>query len=306
MGKLRRSIGRILKAPSRYGFLWALIYISWAAISIRSLRIPRSLRNRIPEVAGRVFDKLGIESIRVPVNGVKLYIDPRNYWSLREYAFRPHYDFAEISAVKKTVPASYTFIDIGANFGVWSFSLAGHFSRILGVEPDPRCYKCCERSLRKLQLSNVDFVEVALAECDGNGLLFGCESHIGDSRISDPGDGGRMKEIPIELMSFDSLAGKRRIDTRHMFIELDVQGSEPSIVRGMKNSLSKAQDVILFTEIQERMLKEAGFSAQEYTELLRQLGFVPVALPDDLTETSWEDVIQSLGTARDYCFRLTK
>ena len=255
---------------------------------------------------GQILNRLGIDTIEVPVNGLKLFIDPRNSWSLRVYALQPYYDLAEISAVRKTVPGACTFVDVGANFGAWSFSLAGHFSRVLGVEPDHRCYKCCERTREKLHLTNVDFVEVALAERDGDGLLFGCSSHIGDSRISDPEDVDRMNGTPVELMSFDSLAEQRQIDTRHMFVKLDAQGAEPSIVRGMIGSLSNAKDVILFTEIQETMLNDAGSSVREYTELLNQMEFVPVDLYNGLTETSWDYIQESLSMVKDCCFRLVK
>lgn len=306
MSKLSRNIGRSWRAPGRYGFFWALVYMTWAAICLFRLRVPPSVGNILPVALARIFTRLGIDSILIPANGVKLYIDPRSYWSVREYVLRPHYDLAEITAVKITIPPGYTFIDVGANFGLWSFSLSGHFSRVLGVEPDPRCYQCCERTRAKANLTNVLFDELALAEEDGDGMLFASKFHIGDSRTSDPGDEGRINGIPVQLMSFESLVNRHQIDTGHMFIKLDAQGAEPAIVRGMKSILSKAQDVILFTEIQEKILMDSGSSADEYMELLRLFQFVPVDLFNGLTPTSLESVRDSLGTAQDYCFRLRK
>ena len=270
------------------------------------MRIPRSVRYGFTKIAGRVFNELHIDHIQVPINQTKLFIDPRNSWSLRVYALSPHYDSAEIVAVRKTIPGSYTFVDVGANFGVWSFSLADHFSRVLGVEPDSRCYQCCERTRKKFQISNVNFASVALADQDGRGLLFQSSSHIGDSRVQDPGDTCRLNGTPVELMSFDSLVKNHHLDTRQMFVKLDAQGLEPSIIRGMAGSISEAVDLIIFTEIQASMLNSMGSSVREYTKSLKQMGFVPVDLYDGLSEKRWDYVQDAIGVTKDFCFRLVK
>jgi FkbM family methyltransferase len=303
MGRLTKILRRGRRALGHYGFRRTLIYTAWAIVC--RFRILKPFRNRIPGAFARLFQLPGIHSIPVTANGVKLYIDPRNGWALREYAFKPYYDVHEISAVRRSIPGGYTFIDVGANFGVWSFSLATHFSKVLAVEPDARCYECCERACRELGLSSVKIVNVALADHDGNGLLFPCASHIGDSRTYNPGDADRLSGMPVKLMSLDSLISQYHVNTEHMFIKLDAQGSEPWIVRGMKQSLSQAKDVVLYTEIQQAVLVGAGSSIDSYLALLRQLGFMPVDLFKGLNETNWEDVLDSCTVSKDYCFRLS-
>lgn len=281
------------------------MYTAWAVVCHPRLGVSRSLRSRVVSALAHLFRVLKIRRIAVTVNGVKIYIDPRNGWSLREYALRPHYDLQEMTAVKRSVPREYTFVDVGANFGVWAFTLAKHFSLVLAVEPDARCYECCERSRRESRLSNVELVNVALADHDGDGLLFPCSSHIGDSRIYNPCDADRSGGTPVKLMCLDSLLSQRRLTPERMFIKLDAQGSEPWIVRGMRQSLSQAKDVVLFTEIQQAVLVGAGSSIDSYLALLRQLGFMPVDLFKGLNETNWEDVLDSRTVSKDYCFRLS-
>lgn len=256
-----------------------------------------------------LFKTFRIHSTPVKINDMKLYIDPTNSWSLRAYAFNPYYDWPEISSIKRLVPGEYTFIDIGANFGAWSFPLASHFSKVLGVEPDIRCYECLKRTLKESGLSNVDIVNAALTDHDGDGLLFPSSTHIGDSRIYNPGDTDRMTGTPVKLLSFDSLVSQHNVDTGHMFIKLDAQGVEPLILQGMDKSLSSANGVILFTEIQPTILADAGLTRQEYLDFLRKLGFSPVDLCNGLTETTWESVLDSLEfdrSTKDYCFRSLK
>lgn len=306
MSKLVRNIRRGRRALRRYGFLRTAIYTMWALACYPRLGIPRSLTRKMLSGFARLFRVFGVRSIPVTVNGAKIHIDPTDSWSLREYALKPHYDFREISAVRQCVPDMYTFIDVGANFGVWSFSLATHFSKVLAVEPDSRCYQCCKQTCKALRLSNVDIVNVALADHDGDGSLFPSASHIGDSRIYNPGDADRLSGMPVKLITFDSLVSHHQIDTERVFIKLDVQGSEPWVVQGMSQSLSRSKDVILFTEIQQSILAAAGSSIDSYLTLLRQLGFMPVDLFNSLCGASWEDVLDSRSTARDYCFRLSR
>jgi len=305
MGRLSQIMSRGHRALSRYGLLRTMRYVVWMVLCYPSIGIPKSLRNRLLHVLGRAFDKFGIRSIPVTVNDVRLYIDPRNYWSLREYALSPYYDKHEISAIRRLIPGEYTFIDVGANFGAWSFSLAGHFSRLVAVEPDPRCYECCVRTARSLRLSNLDIVNVALADHDGDGLLYPCASHIGDSRIYNPGDADRMNPTRVKLMSFDSLVAKYNVNTERMVIKLDAQGAEPLIVKGMAQSLRSARTVILFSEVQS-LLSSAGSSMDDYLALLSTFGFMPVDLFNGLMETGWGAVRGSRSFSRDFCFRFLR
>jgi len=213
---------------------------------------------------------------------------------------------------KKIISSEYTFIDVGANFGAWSFPLAAHFSKVLAVEPDRRCYECCQKTLRDSGLSNIDFSNVALADSDRDGLLFASSAHsahIGDSRIYDPGDTDRMTGTQVKLLSFDSLVSRYNVNTGHMFIKLDAQGAEPLILQGMSKALNSANDVILFTEIMPDILAEADLTIQEYLDLLRQMGFSPVDLGNELERIEWEKVHASLThdrSTKDYCFRSLK
>lgn len=302
MGRLSRMASRGYRALKRYGLLRTMRYAAWGFLCHPSIGIPRLFRNKLLHALGRSFDMLGIHCIPVTVNDVRLYIDPRNYWSLREYALSPYYDKHEISAVRRLIPGEYTFIDVGANFGAWSFSLASHFSRVVVVEPDPRCYGCCVRTARQLRLSNLDIVNVALADRDGEGLLYPCASHIGDSRIYNPGDVDRMNPTQVKLMSFDSLVSKYNVNTERMFIKLDAQGAEPLVIQGMTRSLRSANTVLLFSEVQA-LLSSSGSSVEEYLVLLSTCGFVPVDLFNGLVETSWEAVRDSRAVSRDFCFR---
>ena len=93
-----------------------------------------------------------------------------------------------------------------------------------------------------------------------------------------------------ESLGFDSLVSQYNVNTGHMFIKLDAQGAEPLILQGMSKALNSANDVILFTEIMPDILAEADLTIQEYLDLLRQMGFSPVDLGNELKGIEWEKV----------------
>jgi FkbM family methyltransferase len=304
-----KPIKQGLKALNRYGLFRTIRYAGLVVVSHPSFGKTRWLRNWMFRALILIFKTLRVKTISVKINDVNLYIDPTNPWSLRTYAFSPFYDWEAISSVKEIISSEYTFIDVGANFGAWSFPLAAHFSKVLAVEPDRRCYECCQKTLRDSGLSNIDFSNVALADSDRDGLLFASSAHIGDSRIYDPGDNDRLTGTQVKLLSFDSLVSLYKVNTGHMFIKLDAQGAEPLILQGMGKALNSANDVILFTEIQPDILAEADLTIQEYLDLLRQMGFSPVDLGNELEGIEWEKVHASLThdrSTKDYCFRSLK
>ena len=277
--------------------------LSHPRFGLPRLGVSPSFGRKILQATGRLFEVFRVRQIPVTINDVRLTIDPRDYWSLRAYLFSPTYDLKEIAAVEHFIPREYEFIDVGANFGAWAFTLARHFSRVIAVEPDIRCFDCLLLTASRGHLQNVSVIHAALSDRDGDGRLFPLRSFLGDGRIYHPGDEGRMDGRSIQLISFDTLVERYHIDAKRLFIKLDTQGAEPWIIRGMEETLGRADDVILWSEVTDFTLRSAGSSVDQYLGLLKDLGFAPVDLFDGLRETSWDITRDSRATMKDYCFR---
>ena len=292
---------KILNAFRKYGARRTMRYGLYA---VAERLMSNRLRSGMLHGLAKSHRLRGDSCMAVTVNDVTLHIDPRNYWSLGNYYFHPYYDRAEIAAVKRSLPKDYDFVDIGANFGAWTFSLRDHFTRVLSVEPDPSCFSCLEKT-GATGKRNVTLVNVGLAGDDGDGQLFRTTAHAGDSRIYNPGDTGRQGGTPLRLRSFDSLADEFHLSDR-LFIKLDVQGYETKAIGGMQRTLARAKDVILFAELQQSVLAAAGTSVNEFLDLIRGLGFVPVDLCKDLAPASWQQVLDTRGALKDFTFRLSR
>lgn len=295
---IQKKIRTLKRRIAQYGWGHTGIYIIWRML-------PKIVGMHLLGYCVKVLSIFGIKKLRAIVNNVSLYVDPRNTWVLREYFIMGDYDQNEIDIMRRCIPSDYTFIDIGANFGAWTFSLANHFDCIWAVEPDPRCFKCLFMTRQSLRKENVNLIEAALADRDGEGKLFTIDSHMGDSRIFDPRD-GRSGGIPINVLRFDTLVKERGIAVGKMLIKLDAQGVEPKIIQGMVQSLQRTQDVIIRTEVQESVLAASGYSAKEYLGLLRDVGFKPVDLRGNLRPMSWQEAEDCLKNEKDLCFRNLK
>src|SRR5207245_11778590 len=62
------------------------------------------------------------------------------------------------------------------------------------------------------------------------------------------------------------------------FLKLDVEGFEPTVVQGGKNSLSTGLVRFVYSETIPKALQEAGYTVGQFEKLLRATGFYPVIL----------------------------
>jgi len=279
----------------RFGFWRTAIFLVW-------WRSSPGLCRKIVSALGRLFARTG-RQVMINVNNTRLCIDTLSPWVVREYFILGRYDEKEINAVRAALRGDYAFVDIGANLGAWTFSLADHFSRVWAVEPNPECFTCLSRSQEYHRHANVTLVNAAIADRDGQGKMFASKTYLGDGRIYDPGDGDRQSAMATHLYSFDSFARQMGLEDKAVFLKVDVQGVEPMVFEGMREFLEKARDVVVWTEIQEGQLKAAGKSTQAYLNVLRSKGFVPVDIDRALMPVSWESVHNALARQKDFCFR---
>lgn len=292
-------LNRIKERFKRYGLIRTVIFFIW-------WMAPPIFRKLIDRTLIKIFRLLKIKHLKTRVNQTEIFIVPRYPWVIYRYFIVGRYDERETALIKKHIPRNYAFIDVGANFGAWTFSLADHFVQVLAFEPDPECFECLQKTKSQLGRSNVSLLNVALSHENKAGIFFPARSNKGDGRIYDPKDNARLGGIKIQIRSFDSMVQEMGLNLECLFLKLDAQGAEPWILRGMRDSLRRTKDVILWTEIQRPVLEAAGESVTNYFSLLKDLGFKPVDLDDDFKVMDFSDRVLDLRKKRDFCFRLQK
>ena len=192
------------------------------------------------------------------------------------------YERGEIAFFRSRFGGDMTFVDVGANVGLYSalaLSTPGFRGRVVAIEPDSesRAY------LQKTVQSNAApagaalICELAASDCPGTLTLYKNPENKGDNRIyPDPLLHG---EETVGADTLDNICRRLGISTAQ-FIKIDVQGAEAKVVRGASRLLAGSTECILMTEFWPYGLARCGADGLEYLEMLQDLGFRLYELSD--------------------------
>jgi FkbM family methyltransferase len=158
-----------------------------------------------------------------------------------------------------------TFVDVGANLGLYAHAAMLRGMRVVAVEPHP----LLARNLRRLLRSKVTVIPVALSDRPGQACMY-LPSYAGrelDARGSleiAANRGLAQREIVVETTTLDAL------ELRDVaVIKIDVEGHELSVLRGGRSLIQRYRPALL-VEIEER--HHPGGSAAVFA-LLEELDY---------------------------------
>lgn len=183
----------------------------------------------------------------------------------------------EFAFLDKLLEPGMTFIDIGANEGLFSLFAArrvGVTGRVVSVEPSSRERRQLERNLRRNRSNSVTVVPHAVAEKAGTARLqIAAKLHGGHNTLGsfsyDDVSAVDTEDVPVETL--DALAQRLRLE-RIDTIKIDVEGAELKVLRGGIGILKTCRPVLLI-EANERALAGQGASTAAMTRLLEDLGY---------------------------------
>ena len=171
----------------------------------------------------------------------------------------------ELTLVPFLCRSDRSFVDVGANIGIYTFVALKHSARVIAVEPHPGlCAK-----LRASFPSKVEVLNFALSDQTGVSDLFipVDEDHPILSRSSLSGDANpefAQRRVPVQLHRLDDLSLQSP-----QVIKIDVEGHEQEVLKGAAGTISKYRPVLI-VEIEER--HHPGRS-KDIFELLKSLGY---------------------------------
>jgi FkbM family methyltransferase len=170
------------------------------------------------------------------VNGVTLLFQLQDYTQCLFYfdtSLEPENN-ALIGAIGRA--AGGDLIDVGANYGQFTYELQGSFRQSLLFEPNP----VAARFLRALfsGSANIEIMEAGAAESERTAfLVFPDEQQSGVATVKSVGEGPEIK-----LTTIDNIVTRRQLNPS--LIKLDCEGFEESVLRGAKQTIRERTPIL--------------------------------------------------------------
>jgi FkbM family methyltransferase len=177
----------------------------------------------------------------------------------------PH-EGAEVEFLKSVAKEGMTVIDVGANVGITTVTIAkkiGGKGKVYAFEPLRGYFDVLKRNLSANGLKNVEAFELALMDRVGRVDFY--ENELSSSIVSR----GSTKKTTVEATTLDNFLEEQKVE-RIDLINMDCEGAELLVLEGAERTLRKNK-VKIFCEIHPDALEELGQSVGDVVEYLQRL-----------------------------------
>jgi len=212
--------------------------------------------------------------VEIATSGRRLFAMPSDtHIGAPLIAGQPHEAHVE-TALRDHLKPGATFLDIGANIGVFTTlgaSLVGETGHVFAVEPIPRNLALIERACQRNGFRNVELIRAAASDRVGGTDL---RTHISTSNSATPAaagerlrseTGGATIRVPTVVLD-DALAKIDRLD----LVKIDVEGMEPRALRGLSRTLDRFHPVLISEFHPWAIERASGESPLDFLESLSE------------------------------------
>jgi len=156
----------------------------------------------------------------------------------------------------------FDFIDLGADVGVVSALVNKYciaLNNIIALEPNPTVFNVLKQNLLNISARHLAF-KSAVSNFDGYGQ-FSFQSEQGSDHEGHLVNNSTGK---TEVTTLDSLIDKHGIVlAKNLAIKIDVEGQEKAMFSGAKNTIKKADKVIVLLELHPEVLTRDKQTAED-------------------------------------------
>ena len=209
------------------------------------------------------------------LNSLRLWLQPGNETS-RAIFLTGRYEPNEFCVLDRALLPGMTFVDVGANMGLYSLFAAKKVlpqGWVLALEPSSREYELLKRNVQLNGLQNVRALRVAASDRSGTAeLLIAPLKNAGHNTLGAFGyDTALERKEVVPLERLDDVMRKEGVQ-RVEVIKIDVEGAELLVLRGAVETLRRFHPLLLL-ELSERTLRHQGSSAREVLDFLKREGY---------------------------------
>lgn len=249
---------------------------------------------------------LGATHRDIDFHGLKLRCHADSHSASAALYFNGLPDYREMHFMQRYLRPGDSFLDVGANVGVYTLlaaALVGPTGRVDAFEPGEKALRYLRANIELNQLAEVAIHAMALSDSPGTrGFLQtvdDCTATLAVETLQNAND--EIRQIPCTTL--DDFA----LDTNWTMAKLDVEGAEPLVLRGARGHLARGNPPVLQIEM-DGYSKRFGVETHDFIEELAGLGYRAAAYdPDEnkvfACERPWERGIRNVLAIHDASWR---
>jgi FkbM family methyltransferase len=235
------------------------------------------------------FDKLGLtRNFRISTKfdkdiRINLSLDD---WIQKQIFYFGRYEIEKNETLfwQNIVCGNNTVLDIGANIGYYTLMAAARISdesRVYGFEPVSDTYRKLLENIKINDFKNIISENLAVSNENGEIELFVAdEKSTGSSSIALHVNfsGSKEKVKTIKIDDYLSQKSIKKVD----LVKIDVEGCEPWVIEGMKETMRNLKPVIMIEVLDER-LNTVNSSKEQLFELFSENNYSAYEIAGALT-----------------------
>jgi FkbM family methyltransferase len=205
------------------------------------------------------------------LSGYKFHCSLRDHIACSVF-FAGCYEAQESAFVRSWLKPGMSFVDVGANWGLFSLlaaKLVGQSGKVIALEPDPRVFLKLKSNIERNHLEQVRGFQAAAADRETELVLAGHDGvhqNSGMSRLVESG-GASSLTFTVPSRRLDLLLDEAGLDTVDL-LKMDVEGAEHMVLAGMEDGLKRFRYRCILLELHPLHPGETRPTLREVTELL--------------------------------------
>lgn len=205
----------------------------------------------------------------------------------------------ELFLLRKYTPSRGTFIDVGANFGPHSISLAHtNNARVHAFEPNGKAYDMLVSNIAKnLMNDRITANKLAVGERSGVVLFANTDyfgSHIKAMKEED------VETVKVHMTSLDDYVRQKRmsaVDT----IKSDIEGAELFVLKGAMKTIARFRPSVL-VEIHEDLNRQYGYVPMDIFSFFSSFGYGYYRITGQGVRKPAQNMQETLRTSHNFFF----
>ncbi len=179
--------------------------------------------------------------VEVPYEGYKFKVPARDITILPSL-MNNNYEKQEIALLKKVLKPGMTFVDIGANIGLFSVigaKAVGKKGKAYCFEPEPGNYQLLKENLILNKVTNAVLEPLAVGAKKATMQLQIEKNSIGTHSLLQRQTKSIERQVEVKVIKLDDYFTSKH-DTVDV-LKIDVEGYEPFVLKGAENVLKQVQ-----------------------------------------------------------------